>query len=117
MSQRGPAPAWRGETRQLAGNGLWFSVPVLAVATAIWLWGPTGQWVVAAGIGACALALPWGLLTVFPVWLLTSAFGDSIGLAPLYWGIALAVAAGAHLNAYLLLARPGNPPSHGNPAP
>ncbi len=111
MNHPTPSSDRRGEARRFVRQGLWLSGPVLAVATAIWIWEPTGQWVFALGVGACALALPWGLLVAFPAWLLILVLGNLTSLNPfalLYWGIAMTAAIGAHLNAYLMLARSGD---------
>ena len=120
MSHAAPSSDRRGEARQFARQGLWLSAPVLAIASVIWIWEPTGQWVFAAAVGACALALPWGLLAAFPVWLVVLALGKLTSLNPyalLYWGIAVTAAIGAHLNAYLLLARAGERSAPENSAP
>jgi hypothetical protein len=88
-------------------SGLWLSLPVLAVTTAVWLLG-IGRTGMYALIIAAALSLPWSLFGGFVVWLALSALSQTTNIdtfAGLYWGISGAAILGAHLNGFLLFSR------------
>jgi len=95
-------------------SGLWLSLPVLVVTTAIWFIGISSTGIYFLTVAA-ALSLPWSLLGGFIVWLTLSALAGITNFdafSALYWGISSAAILGAHLNGFLLFPRgqPAQPP-------